>query len=160
MSGNLQFRRGLKTNLPTSAPVGMPLWCTDTKELYIGNGDSVIKPDFQASAVSNNDIYSIIGQSYAKSANGYFKIPVAENSFLIFQWGTVSGMGFGTSKNIYFPIAFPSTCAAIAISASYYQGAGNKGSSAKVSRTDATKFNITSRFEQSSASIDWIAIGW
>ena len=43
MSGNLQFRRGLKTNLPTSAPSGMPLWCTDTKELYIGTGDGIHK---------------------------------------------------------------------------------------------------------------------
>lgn len=39
--GNLQFKRGLKTNLPTSATSGTPLWCTDTKELYIGTGTGV-----------------------------------------------------------------------------------------------------------------------
>ncbi len=41
MTGNLQFRRGLKSNLPTSAESGTPLWCTDTKELYIGTGNGV-----------------------------------------------------------------------------------------------------------------------
>lgn len=39
--GNLQFKRGLKNNLPTSAASGTPLWCTDTKELYIGTGTGV-----------------------------------------------------------------------------------------------------------------------
>lgn len=43
MTGNLQFKRGLKTNLPTSAPSGMPLWCEDSKELYIGTGSSIQK---------------------------------------------------------------------------------------------------------------------
>lgn len=41
--GNLQFKRGLKANLPSSAAVGTPLWCTDTNELYIGTGSSVEK---------------------------------------------------------------------------------------------------------------------
>lgn len=45
MTGNLQFRRGLKTNLPASAPSGMPLWCTDTKELFIGTETGVQKVD-------------------------------------------------------------------------------------------------------------------
>ncbi len=43
MSNKIQFKRGLKANLPSSADVGMPLWCTDTKELYIGTGNGVIK---------------------------------------------------------------------------------------------------------------------
>ena len=37
MEVNIQFKRGTKINLPDSAPNGMPLWCEDTKELYIGN---------------------------------------------------------------------------------------------------------------------------
>lgn len=40
---NIKFKRGLKTNLPSSADVGMPLWCTDTHELYIGTGSGVAK---------------------------------------------------------------------------------------------------------------------
>ena len=43
MANKIQFKRGLKTNLPSSADVGMPLWCTDTKELYIGTGNGVSK---------------------------------------------------------------------------------------------------------------------
>ncbi|MBO6273707.1 hypothetical protein J6O48_13160 [bacterium] len=41
MANKIQFKRGLKTNLPSSADVGMPLWCTDTQELYIGTGNGV-----------------------------------------------------------------------------------------------------------------------
>lgn len=65
MSGNLQFRRGLKANLPTSAPVGMPLWCTDTKELYIGTGSSISKVSGSGSGTadsySREEIDSLIG---------------------------------------------------------------------------------------------------
>ncbi len=43
MEVNIQFKRGTKINLPASAPNGMPLWCEDTKELYIGTGNSVAK---------------------------------------------------------------------------------------------------------------------
>lgn len=41
MTGNLQFRRGFKKRLPLTAPSGMPLWCIDTKELYIGTGNGI-----------------------------------------------------------------------------------------------------------------------
>ena len=41
MANKIQFKRGLKTNLPSSADAGMPLWCTDTHELYIGTGNGV-----------------------------------------------------------------------------------------------------------------------
>lgn len=43
MGNKIQFMRGLKTNLPSKADAGMPLWCTDTKELYIGTGNGVSK---------------------------------------------------------------------------------------------------------------------
>lgn len=43
MMNKLQFRRGLKASLPITADVGMPLWCTDTQELYIGTGSGVVK---------------------------------------------------------------------------------------------------------------------
>lgn len=39
MSKNIRFKRGNKTKLPSSAPSGMPLWCEDTEELYIGTGN-------------------------------------------------------------------------------------------------------------------------
>ena len=47
MSNNKQtrfsLRKGLSRDLPTHAPLGEPLFCTDTKELYIGMGKG-IKP--------------------------------------------------------------------------------------------------------------------
>ena len=39
----IKFKRGLKQNLPNSADIGTPLWCTDTHELYMGTGSGVIK---------------------------------------------------------------------------------------------------------------------
>lgn len=56
MANKIQFKRGLKTNLPTSADEGMPLWCTDTKELYIGTGNGVEKVG--SNSVSSSDTYS------------------------------------------------------------------------------------------------------
>lgn len=47
----IKLRRGNKADLPASAPSGVPLWCEDTKELYIGT-DSGITP------IGMNNIYS------------------------------------------------------------------------------------------------------
>ena len=59
MANKLQFKRGLKSNLPNSADVGMPLWCTDTQELYIGTGTGVAKVGgSENSGSSNIDTYS------------------------------------------------------------------------------------------------------
>ena len=41
MPTNIRIRRGNKANLPSSAPSGMPLWCEDTQELYVGTGNGV-----------------------------------------------------------------------------------------------------------------------
>ncbi len=62
MTGNLQFKRGLKNNLPTSAPSGMPLWCTDTKELYIGT-------DIGLSKIGSNNGNSSSSESTQKFVN-------------------------------------------------------------------------------------------
>ena len=44
MPTNIRIRRGNKADLPASAPSGMPLWCEDTKELFMGTGTSVVNP--------------------------------------------------------------------------------------------------------------------
>ena len=36
--GTIQIKRGLSTNLPSSAALGEILYTTDTKRFYIGNG--------------------------------------------------------------------------------------------------------------------------
>lgn len=48
---NIRLRRGNKADLPASAPSGMPLWCEDTKELYMGTGTGVYKFE-----ISGNDL--------------------------------------------------------------------------------------------------------
>lgn len=35
----ISLRKGLKSDLPSHAPLGEPLYCTDTGEIYVGNGD-------------------------------------------------------------------------------------------------------------------------
>lgn len=65
MGIDIKFRRGEKRRLPNSAPSGMPLWCEDTCELYIGTGSNVEKIGSQAEIaiqakqdVLGNDIVS------------------------------------------------------------------------------------------------------
>lgn len=43
MIQQISFKKGNKANLPSSAPVGEPLFCLDTGELYVGMGEG-IKP--------------------------------------------------------------------------------------------------------------------
>jgi len=49
MANKIQFKRGLKQNLPYIEDIATPLWCTDTDELYMGTGNGVVK-------VGNNKI--------------------------------------------------------------------------------------------------------
>lgn len=43
MADIIQLTRGLKANLPKSAPSGQPLFCEDTSELFIGLGHTITK---------------------------------------------------------------------------------------------------------------------
>ena len=79
MSNKIQFKRGLKQNLPSSADVGMPLWCTDTKELYIGTGTGVSK-------VGSSDNSSGSGSSGGSTAQINVSYD-SENQMLIFGTG-------------------------------------------------------------------------
>lgn len=38
----IQFKRGKKSELPSSAPSGTPLWCEDSHELYVGTDVGVV----------------------------------------------------------------------------------------------------------------------
>jgi len=94
MAGNLQFKRGLKTNLPSSAPSGMPLWCTDTKELYIGTDEGVEKVDTNkieiqnlTELVSGNELTLEEDSIYylELSQNVTFKLPEPEDTGIYHQ---------------------------------------------------------------------------
>ena len=43
MGTHILFRRGDLSDLPQKAPSGMPLWCEDKEDLYIGTGNSLAK---------------------------------------------------------------------------------------------------------------------
>ena len=84
MGTHIRLRRGNKANLPKSAPSGMPLWCEDTKELYIGTGSGIqIIHTFDADTV---DGYH--ASSFLKNAN---------------QFVIVSGANVGTTTYVYPP---------------------------------------------------------
>ncbi len=77
MANKIQFKRGLKQNLPNSADVGMPLWCTDTKELYIGTGTGVSKVGGSESSSSE--------QSESQTVVINSDVPVVTDPISVFQ---------------------------------------------------------------------------
>lgn len=101
-SQTIQFKRGLKANLPTGV-AGEPLFCTDTKELYIGDG-------------STNMGFLKIDQTTAQTLTGTFTFPIVEAKtslkikeggtsptyYTVFQGGDQSG-----TLTYTLPIAYP-----------------------------------------------------
>ena len=70
MSGSLiRFKRGNKADLPMSASSGTPLWCEDTKELFMGNGNGVSKVGAVSNLVDNTSTLNLIGVSSNDSSN-------------------------------------------------------------------------------------------
>lgn len=63
MGIDIKFRRGQKIKLPSSAPSGMPLWCEDTKELYIGTGNSVAKVSVDEISTNKYELVTSISAS-------------------------------------------------------------------------------------------------
>lgn len=39
MADIIQFKRGPKKAMPQLVPIGEPLWCTDTNELFVGTSE-------------------------------------------------------------------------------------------------------------------------
>lgn len=60
---NIRLRRGKKSELPTSAPSGTPLWCEDTKELYIGTDDNIAKVGVNdlSTSTDNSNVLNPVG---------------------------------------------------------------------------------------------------
>ena len=67
----------MKSRLPATAPVGTPLWCTDTKELYIGTGSGVQKIESNGSS-SDEIISAVVSAGYNASLKG--KSTASDNS--------------------------------------------------------------------------------
>ena len=81
MSNNKQirfsFRKGLKKDLPSHAPLGEPLFCTDTGELYVGMGNYQ-----EIKKITDPDLVCKCENTGGGSSGGYTNIPpeVVENT--------------------------------------------------------------------------------
>ncbi len=87
MGTNIRIRRGAKKDLPSSAPSGMPLWCEDTQELYIGTGKGLKK--IETPNADTLDGYH--ASTFLKSTN---------------QYVITSGANTGTTTYVYPPSGY------------------------------------------------------
>lgn len=51
---SIRIKRGIKEDLPNRVPLGEPIFCVDTKELYVGMGDTL--PPAKINNNTDNDI--------------------------------------------------------------------------------------------------------
>ena len=136
-------------------------------QAYVEGEVATIKSNVSSvQATLQNNIDSIAAQMLVgvitQDTGGSIKLTdSATKKSVIIQYGSVTGMGNGTSKVVDLPVAFTSGVTyAVATSATYKQTAGDKGSSHYTTDHTATSFTIGSRFEQSGGhTIWWIAIG-
>ena len=93
MSKNIRFKRGNKSNMPSSAPSGMPLWCEDTEELYIGtgNGRSKVGGDSVTEALVNQKLNNYVPKTQLASKNQKGIMQVGSN-LDVNDSGQVSGV--------------------------------------------------------------------
>jgi len=72
MGTNIRIRRGNKAQLPSSAPSGMPLYCQDTNQLYIGTGTGVKIPDADTLDGLHSSAFALAGHSHVLPNNYVF----------------------------------------------------------------------------------------
>jgi len=85
---NIKFRRGNTRNLPIKAPSGMPLWCEDTSELYVGTDTGIKKINAQS--------YDLLPVGIIIYYGGVETPP----GFLICNGAVISRTTYGTLFNI------------------------------------------------------------
>ena len=80
----IKIRRGLKANIPSTLANGEPVWTTDTKEMYVGDGSGSYNPVCKCGGdgglyhfCCHGRLYSDEGQSWSETCvDHYFRIPV------------------------------------------------------------------------------------
>lgn len=96
------------------------------------------------------------------TANGYMKIPVSAGGVkrtLIFQWGTVAGVGAASSANITFPITFPN--AVLNVMATIKNSGGSSAAlAAGVGLESASGMTVFNNGNGLASAINWNAIGY
>ncbi|HSA05867.1 MAG TPA: hypothetical protein P5556_01655 [Candidatus Gastranaerophilales bacterium] len=104
----IRFRRGNKADIPALAPSGMPLWCEDTKQLYLGTGD-----DVHLIGENNNiagDLVSYSVNSGNVDNNGYADLisKVSDTSVSFKVGGIYTNMGITfPNGNVYIISSIP-----------------------------------------------------
>lgn len=89
MSGSsIRFKRGNKADLPKSASSGTPLWCEDTKELYVGNGDGVSKVGAISNLVDNTSVLNLMG------VNAGDETTLRQNNQISIKGSTINAANF------------------------------------------------------------------
>lgn len=72
MGTHIRIRRGNKANLPSSAPSGMPLYCEDTNQLFIGTGSSVAIPDADTVDGKHASAFALASHTHTMPTNYSF----------------------------------------------------------------------------------------
>lgn len=92
----------------------------------------------------------------SKAANGYVKL----GNGIILQWGTFASGNYGATKTVTFPTAFTSSNYQVVLSSNYQQTAGDKGSSCAVTAKSTSNFTFRCGFQQTTATVYYVAIGY
>jgi hypothetical protein len=71
VAGKIQIRRDLRSALPGSLALGEFFFCTDTKEVFAGNGSSVVKAVADPGAITESQVTGLVSDLAAteKTAN-------------------------------------------------------------------------------------------
>lgn len=87
----IKFRRGLKTNLPSTASAGEPLFTTDTHELFIGTGDGLASIGTDSSLVERVDNLEKYRSYVTKTYTETFASPKVDREKTT-AWYSLSGI--------------------------------------------------------------------
>lgn len=99
VSNPVRLKRGLQSSLPVSAPVGEPLFCTDTGALFMGTGPGLVQ-------IGLDPIKVIVGNSGAagpKETWQSLSVNATANSTITYvPVMTTTGVGVGTWRFEYY----------------------------------------------------------
>lgn len=108
--GTLQFKRGLADNLPTEAEAGEPLFTTDTKKIYVGNGKGNALTEFSNSNQTANQLAQKAEKEHTHESTEITDFDSAVDNRISMQKGKSNGLATldttGKIPNSQIPNAF------------------------------------------------------
>ncbi len=93
IASSIKFKRGNKADLPLSASSGTPLWCEDTKELYLGTDNGVVKVGGVSQQVDTTNVLNPIGSNSEDTSL------LKKNTLISMQGGSITAQTFNGSLN-------------------------------------------------------------